>query len=236
MKDRLKELTDWFDARALRERLLIAACVAAVLAYLYSFFFIEPLLAAKTRMEREIGQTRTALQTIESLAKSTAVQIDPAARRRSYRDSLRVQVANLDQEMQGLQKSLVPPQEVARLLEGLLPRYRNLQLVSLHNLPVKRLGAGGSPPAAKAPDSRAGNPQQDAKTAAPPGERAIYQHSFEIVLQGSYSDLHDYLAQLEKLPWQMFWGSVTVDAAGYPQLTATVIVHTLSLDKTWLIV
>ncbi len=233
MKERLRQLIVWFETKALRERVLVAACVAAVMVYLYSFFLIEPLLGAKTRLARDLAQTRSTLQTIESLAKSSSLQIDPAATRRSYRDSLSAQVVKLDREMQGLQKSLVPPQEVARLLEGMLAPYKSLQLVSLHNLPVQRLGADKSPAPAKAADPRSGG---QPKAGVPSGERAIYQHSFEIVLQGSYSDLHDYLARLEQLPWQMFWGSVSVDASTYPLITATVVVHTLSLDKTWLIV
>jgi hypothetical protein len=34
----------------------------------------------------------------------------------------------------------------------------------------------------------------------------------------------------------MFWGRLGLDAARYPTLTATLIVHTLSLSKAWLVV
>ncbi|MBI3936114.1 MAG: MSHA biogenesis protein MshJ, partial [Betaproteobacteria bacterium] len=44
------------------------------------------------------------------------------------------------------------------------------------------------------------------------------------------------LVQLEKLSWQMFWGRIAMDAERYPRLTVTLTVHTLSLDKAWLIV
>ena len=64
--------------------------------------------------------------------------------------------------------------------------------------------------------------------------RAIFQHGFELKISGSYGALHDYLARLEKLPWRMFWGRVTLDATQHPRLTLTLVVHTLSLDKTWL--
>jgi MSHA biogenesis protein MshJ len=64
----------------------------------------------------------------------------------------------------------------------------------------------------------------------------MYQHSVEITLQGSYADLHDYLAQLERSPLQMFWGRLSLDAARYPRLQLMLTVHTLSLSKAWLIV
>jgi MSHA biogenesis protein MshJ len=67
-------------------------------------------------------------------------------------------------------------------------------------------------------------------------ERTIYQHGVEITLLGSYAGLHDYLAQLEKLPAQMFWGRISVNTEEYPRLRVTLTVQTLSLNKAWLIV
>jgi MSHA biogenesis protein MshJ len=64
----------------------------------------------------------------------------------------------------------------------------------------------------------------------------VYQHSVEITLQGSYPELLEYLAQLEKLSWQMFWGRISVDTEQYPRLRVTLTVQTLSLNKAWLIV
>jgi MSHA biogenesis protein MshJ len=56
------------------------------------------------------------------------------------------------------------------------------------------------------------------------------------VLQGSYADLHDYLAGLEELPWQMFWGRISLETEQHPRLRVRLTVHTLSLSKAWLVV
>ena len=95
--------------------------------------------------------------------------------------------------------------------------------------PAQRFGAPGSAPPAKPGD-------KGAKPAPKDPERTIYQHSVEITLQGSYPDLLEYLAQLEKLSWQMFWGRISVDTEQYPRLRVTLTVQTLSLNKAWLIV
>lgn len=68
------------------------------------------------------------------------------------------------------------------------------------------------------------------------GERSIYQHSFEIEVEGSYVELHGYLAHLEKLPWQLFWGKAELDAGKHPRLKLKLTVHTLSMNKVWLVV
>jgi MSHA biogenesis protein MshJ len=118
---------------------------------------------------------------------------------------------------------------MAKLLEEMLSRSRGLRLLSLRTLPVQRFETPGTAPGGKGGD-------QTAKPAPKDPERTVYQHSFEITLQGSYFELHDYLAQLEKLPWQMFWGRVSVNTEQYPRLLVTLTVQTLSLSKAWLIV
>ena len=138
-------------------------------------------------------------------------------------DHLQEQIAEIDGKLQGLQKQLVPPDQVANLLEGVLTRERGLALVSLRKLPVQQFEAG------------AAAPKGDAK-GVPANMRSIYQHSFEIEIEGSYGELHGYLAHLEKLPWQLFWGKATLDAAKHPRLKLTLTVHTLSMNKVWLVV
>jgi MSHA biogenesis protein MshJ len=151
---------------------------------------------------------------------------DAEAVKRAYRDALRKQVAEIDQNMQGLQRGLVPPERMGKLLEEMLARSRGLQLVTLRTLPVQRvdaaaMAAGGKPAA---------------KSGAKDPERTVFQHGFELTLQGSYDDVHAYLAQLEKLPWRMFWGRISVNAEHHPRLRVTLTVLTLSLNKAWLIV
>jgi MSHA biogenesis protein MshJ len=185
---------------------------------------LDPLSARKRQLTQELATARAGIATTENLQKQQAA--GPDAVKRAYRDALRKQVAEIGENMKALQKTLVPPDQMAKLLEGMLSRDRGLQLVSLRKLPARRFEAPGAPKA-----DAAGT----AKAAAQP-ERGIYQHSFELTVQGSYADLSSYLARLEKLPWQMFWGKVSVDAEHYPVIVLTLTVHTLSLDKAWLIV
>ena len=229
MNERWRQWSAKFDAMTLRERSLVLAGMIAVTAIIFNFLVLDPLAAKQRRDAQQISEARTVLRAAEDVAKVQKAQPDPDAVRRSYRDALRRQVAEIDQSMQSLQKGLVPPGEMPKLLEGMLARNRGLTLVALRKLPMQRFDAPGAA-ASAAPAAK------DAKPAAGQPERSIYQHGFEITVQGSYGELHDYLARLEKLPWQMFWGSVNVDATEQPKLTLTLIVHTLSLNKAWLIV
>lgn len=229
MKEQWRSLSARFDALVPRERIIVFLGAIAGVALVYDFLALQPLEMHKKRLGQQIVEARQNVKLAETVLKTQEITPDPDAVKRSYRDALRKQLAEIDQSMQGLQRGLVPPEKMAKLLEEMLTRSRGLQLVSLRTLPVQRFEAPGAAPAAKPGD-------KGAKVAPKDPERTVYQHSVEITLQGAYPDVLEYLAQLEKLSWQMFWGRINVRAEQHPRLRVTLTVQTLSLNKAWLIV
>ena len=229
MKEEWLKLSARFDALTLRERVLVLAGLVVGVALLFDYLALQPLAARKLRLERQVVEARNSMKVAEALLAGQVPLTDPDDVRRSYRNALRQQLVDLDKSMQELQSGLVPPERMAKLLEAMLARSRGLQLLSLRTLPVQRYETPALAPNGKAPN-------KTAKPAPKDPERTVFQHSFEITLQGSYIELHDYLTQLEKLPWQMFWGRINVSTEQYPRLRATLTVQTLSLNKAWLIV
>ena len=228
MREQWQKLAARFNAFAVRERVLVLAAAVVGTALIIDTLALQPLEVRKKRLEQQVAESRQNVKTADSLLKVQDAVVDPNAVKRTYRDALRKQLAEIDQSMQGLQRGLVPPERMAKLLEEMLAGRRGLQLASLRTLPVQRFDAPGAVPAPKGGDK-----------AAKPGpkapERVIYQHGFELTLHGSYADLHEYLAQLEKLQWRMFWGRISVNTEQYPKLRVTLIVQTMSLNKAWLI-
>lgn len=227
MRQQWQQLTARFDARPLRERLIVLAAVVLGTGSLYQTFAVDPIVAREQRLTQQLEQTRTQVRELQSVMFSASAVVDPDATKRTYRDALRDQIAEIDRNMAGLQKALVPPEQMTRLLQDMLATQRGLTLVSLKKLPVRRFDAAAGEVAA-----------DGAKAGSLPAasERMVYQHGFEISVQGSYADLHDYLVRLETLPWQMFWGRAVLDAAQHPVITLTLTVHTLSLNPAWLTV
>jgi MSHA biogenesis protein MshJ len=220
-----------FDALATRERVLVLVATIIGFAFIYDALATRPLEARMKRLTLQVAESRQNVKATDAAMKARDAIVDPDAVKRSYRDALRKQLAEIDESMQGLQRGLVPPEKMAKLLEEMLARSGGLQLVALRTLPVQRFETPGAAPAK--PGDKGAKP---APTAGREPERAVYQHSVEITLQGSYPDLLEYLAQLEKLSWQMFWGRISVNTEQYPRLRVTLIVQTLSLNKAWLIV
>jgi len=229
MSELTKRWQHWsglFNARSLRERALIAAGMVALVVAILDTLLLSPLAVQQKRLSAQLSEARTAIKAGEIMIAANSGQADPDEVKRRYRDELRKQIAEMDARLQGLQKQLVAPDEVAKLLEGVLKKERGLTLVSLHKLPVQRYQTSGAPVGAKPAAS------------AVPGaaDRSIYQHSFEVSVEGTYAELFGYLTRLEALPWQLFWGKVTLDAAEHPKLRLTLTLHTLSLNKVWLVV
>ena len=117
---------------------------------------------------------------------------------------------------------------MTQVLRDLLGRNPRLALVS-----IKTLAASPLTPSGK-------TAEQPLKAEAKPKEKSaaidlgLYKHGVEISVEGSYADLVTYPAELEQLPWRMYWGGVQLSAQVYPVSRLTLTVYTLSLDKTWL--
>lgn len=229
MKEQWRKLSERFGALKPREKALVVLGVVVGTALLFDAVAFQPAQARKKTLEQRISEARQKLKIAEAVMQTKEPVGDSHAVKSSYRDALRVRLAEINKNMVNLQQGMVPPERMARLLEDMLGRTRGLQLVSLRALPAKPFESR-----AAAPASQAG--AKPVKPAPKDPERVIFQHGFELTLQGSYRDLHDYLARLEELPWQMYWKRLSVQTEEYPRLRVTITVQTLSLTKAWLVV
>ena len=89
-----------------------------------------------------------------------------------------------------------------------------------------------APPAAPLPVAQPGpGSVAGAEVKAP---ELLYRHGVEIVVQGSYLEMINYMQALEALPVQLFWGGARLDAQQYPEARLTLTLYTLSLDEKWM--
>lgn len=110
-----------------------------------------------------------------------------------------------------------------------LPKEQALLQTALQNTAT---AAPGSSPAGM-PAAAAAATQPASEPSAKPRE-LLYRHGVEIVLQGSYLDMVNYMQALEALPVQLFWGGARLDAQQYPDARLTLTLYTLSMDEQWM--
>jgi len=227
MKQLLQKYADGIDAMALRERAMFFGAVALVLMTLLQVFLLSPVLSRRNQLSAQIAQqedeTKAIQAQIQTLVRPSVPDQD--ALNRDRLKSLREQMAQLDRQFEQQQKQFVAPEKMTAMLENMIGKNRKLQLISLRNLP----GTGLSP-GAGAPTGAAGGPAQAG------GAREVFRHTVELSVRGSYFDLLDYLAALERMPQRVFWDGFELSVAQYPQSVLKLTIYTLSPEKSWLTV
>ncbi len=208
------------DAMSVRERVMIFAAAAFMLIAVLNMLFLDPLLAKQTSKLAEVVQQQEKLKELQA-ARQALMQ----AKVNDDHSPLRSQIAELKQKLQehdlylqSRKDKLVSPGKMAELLEQVLKNNDKLQLLELKTLPLSLLIEPVAGKAATAPAQQ------------------IYKHGVQLTVRGGYLDLMRYLATLEKLPTQMFWGDVTLTVEKHPDSVMILTVYTLSMDKTWLTV
>lgn len=216
MKAYWQRYTSWFLARNARERAIVTLALIGGIWFLGYSVVIEPGLIKLRRADRALQEataTTTSLQQQTAVLRATPVK-DPDAPVRAELEQLKARLAEQAVRLQAVERSLVPPERMAALLESLLGRSRGLHLISLQNL--------------------APSPVVEASSVADGPGGGLYKHGIELRVAGSYGDLLHYLQQLENAPQKLIWGRLDMAAEQYPRSVLTLTVYTLSLDKTWL--
>jgi MSHA biogenesis protein MshJ len=219
VKDLWQRYAGRFDALSLRERIAVfAALMVALLAMAYTLM-IEPQLITQRRTTSALLQKHSEMKAFEAqVAKLRASRAqDPDRAERERLAQLRKDLAELEGSIAAEERKFTAPSQMRVVIEGLLGRSRGVSLVAMKTLATTTIA-----PAAKS-------------TAKPaPSERLIYRHGLELTVSGSYLDLLAYARELERLPTQLYWGGLELDAAAYPKVAMKLTVYTLSLDRAWL--
>lgn len=233
------------DALTVKERALVASSILLSAAVAWQSLLIDPLVARKQALEAEIATSSDALQKLEAVSDELLAQtrIDPDA-------STRQLIAARDSELLALQSSVeakvgrvVPPAQMAKVLETVLGRIHDLEFIGLEGLGVEPLvkpdedaekataNAGARQVAAGSRDARAETPLVAAN---PERRKAAYRHGIRIRFAGSYLATLQYLRALEALPWGFFWDRVELQTQDFPRVEASIVVYTVSLEEGWI--
>lgn len=234
MKQRWLILAARIDAMTLRQRAGVFAACAAFVLYLVTMLAIDPMLKEQARLQTQIRQQRATMAGIDTdiAALVDAFARDPDAVNRQRLAAARTETRTLGDNLATMQKGLVAPGQIAPLLQAILRANGKLELVSLATLPVTAVG--GLPPAV--PSSATPSSTPSAATAPPSAAMSglLYRHGVQVTVRGSYLDMIEYMAALESLPAQLFWGDASFGVEEYPRAHLTLTLYTLGLDSKWM--
>jgi len=220
MKALWLKLSGRIDGMSLRERIAIFVASVAVLLFLIDSIVLEPMFKRNRQLADQIRQQNMRIETANNgvALQMAAFSGNPDAAAELQLAGLKRDAATMAGALRAMQHGLVAPEKMGQLLQQLLRSNGKLKLISLRTLPVT--GMGGAAAA-------------DVK-AAPAQRELLYRHGVEVVLQGGYLDMLDYMEALERSPQQVFWGRAQLDARSYPASTLTLTLYTLGLDEKWM--
>jgi MSHA biogenesis protein MshJ len=208
-----------FEALTLRERAIVVLALVGALVFFWDSVLMEPLRLKRAALESELA-TASAF----GVKPQSADESDPRQLAMTRAGELQTQLQGIDAQLASTASGFVSSQRMIEVLNDMLTRQGRLELVSIRNLPVTSL----------IPDSGGGADTAAGADSVPAPARPPYVHAIEIVIDGQYADILDYLAALEALPWKFRWNSLDLSTAGYPRNRVRIELSTLSLDSTWL--
>ncbi|MEA3545499.1 MAG: type II secretion system protein GspM [Thermodesulfobacteriota bacterium] len=211
------KLTQWYDHRPLRERIVLLVCVFIVLIFLVNLVVLTPFSTQSDVLRGKLVELKADLTLLD--AQETVIRMrrgeDPDSENRQQLEILEHQLDEVRQQLEGNIASLVSPREMPSLLKDLLTQQEKLHLLSLENLSPERLELKQS---------------EDGEGVVP----TLYRHRLRLEFSGDYLTMVKYLRQLEQLPRAMVWEKVEIETQEYPEATVRLQVFTLSLTEGWI--
>ena len=226
MKQQWEKISAKVDAMSMRERALIFATAVVLALSLVNTLLLEPLFVRQKALRTQVSQQQQMMSEVQLQITALQQQNSPdsTSPQRIQINQIRQEIAEGDVYLKSSRERLVQPEKMAEHLRQLLNKNDRLQLLALQTLPVTPLL---EQPGAKSAD-------QSREVQAVTQEKQVFKHGVQLTLRGNYLDLLPYLSALERLPQQMYWARAQMKVVQYPSAELTLILYTLSLDKTWL--
>ena len=223
---RVRPLVERLDQMSLRERGMVFSVGVVLIYCVWQWLLMDPLLAhTRIAEQRLIGAKEKTLAVDQA---GVAIAQDPAVMALVRNRALKHRLDGLDAELTSAARGYVSPVRMTGMLREMLAGQHGLRLVSLMNMPVESVSreqkdsADGAP--LLAPPAKAEKPK----------DQGPFLHPVEMVVEGDYLSIVNYLHALEVLPYQIHWQRVELVAGEYPNNRVRIVIGALSLSSKWM--
>ena len=200
------------DGLTLRERVLIFASGAAVVLVFWNFVFFQPQITNLTRLKTQMQAVEHKLnaQSQELIVLASLIEQGPDSLRKEEFEALGRENTLLEDSLYEQRKTMLSADSLLTILKDVFSRSQMLKIDRIESLPGEKLNLAGYSNSA----------QQSATD--------FFRHTVIITLEGSYFELILYLQELEKLPFRLYWESLSYTVENYPQGVIEIKVSTLT--------
>lgn len=216
----LKHVSERIDELALRERGLLFLVVLVVIYFVAQSLLLAPIQQQRVQLLGQLTQQRQKTQTLNLQAQAVLTASGRTPQSQQHMEALRQRLGLMNQRFSALTTGLVSPRQMLSLVRRASTHSAGVTLRSVTNMPPV--------PALPASAPAAADPAQSVP--AP----VLYRHGLKIIVTGRYPDLVRYLESLEKLPWKVFWGRMSLKVEHYPTARLTLVLYTVSRHRGWI--
>jgi len=218
MLESLKKIQERIDARIMRERLLIFFSMLAFIFMVWNFVqssFDKEKEATRTQLDSLVTQ-RAAIEA-QMAATSQSLLNNPNTIKTEQIQQLQTDIRNLEIQLQNVSHNLIKANQLPLALQEVLQKTEELTLLGVNTLPTQELQFVVAQGAAAPADSE--------------NNAGVFQHSVELRVKGSFTQVLQLLISLERLPWRFYWQSLDYKVDQYPNAEVKLRVYTLSSEE-----
>ncbi len=228
-----------FDAKPIRERLIVAVLLLAVVWSAFNFTLLAPLENEKSKLHERLEVAESEIKKLSTMEMvlTKALSNDPNAQKKKEIDRLGKHLDDLEENLQALSVGLIPADELTLALHDVLHSLGSLKLVGMETLAPTQLRLSGAGEALLdgteedgGSDDIDGNVELD-ESGKVIEQVGVFKHSVVVALEGKYFDVVNYLRALESLPWKIYWQGIDYEVLTYPKAKVLIEVYTLSTEE-----
>lgn len=213
-----------FLAISAREQYLVLLTGLFVIVFLFFNLMIDEQLTNIKKLDTKLSQTKSSIQssqtTIDILQQSLAT--DPNVAINKQIAQYEKKLSSVNSELLLLTSDLINPIQMRYALIDLLKTQQSVTLLSFEVLAAEPMVSEKQQTQANNDEEKNSNSEQSL---------TLYKHGIRLKLKGSYFQLRDYLAQLEKMQWTFFWQTFDYQLIEYPNSELSIEMYSLSTKR-----
>jgi len=235
-------LSEKFQQLSIREQaLLLLTGIVGIVMVIFSLL-IDSQLAHIKSMNMQNAKLHSSNQTLAASVNELRVSLqqDPNAQLKQQIAEYKSKSSMVDHSLLALTSELINPVEMRNALTRLLKLEKGVKLASFEVLPaeamdlVNELSTKQAPASTKVKSATNELNQTGTQTPLIDDDLKLYRHGIKLTLTGSYFELRNYLAQLEKLPWKFFWQQFNYKLTRYPTGELEINMYSLSTKREFI--
>lgn len=197
-----------------REKIMVLILVMFVSAFIGYELLVTPEKNKTNNLEKTIASTVSRIAQIEQdLTKvNVALANDPNEPLQARIERLNNRINSLDEEFTQKINELIPASDMPKVLDTLFTKAEKLTLLEMSSVYPVDLFSN----------------DEDMQTTR------LYQHGVKLTFNGNFFAVLEFLEQIERMPYQLYWHSFNYEVEAYPTAKVELELFTLSTSEAFI--